>query len=86
MGKTKKGFVAHDIIKHFMTKEFNEIPKYKLVDFLPLIVTIRPREMAILESWEEHFRSVKVPYAITERVIDHHTHGNVRARALWKEC
>jgi len=41
--------------------------------------------MAILESWEEHFRSVKVPYAITEREIDHHTYGIVKVRTLWKE-
>ena len=85
MRNTKKGLVVRNIIKRFMTKKFMEIPKHKLVDIVPLIVTTRPGEMAILESWEEHFRSVKEPYAITEREIDHHTYGIVKVRTLWKE-
>ena len=85
MTKTKKILVQKHIIKRFMTKEFKEIPKHKIIDIIPTIVARWPRDIAILASWEKHFREQKAPYVITETKVDHATYGKTEIRTLWKE-
>jgi len=50
-----------NIIRYYKEKEFNEIPKKNLLDFVRIH---RNTEREIVESWERHFESVGSPYAI----------------------
>ena len=85
MPKPRKILVNSQIIKRFMVKEFGEISRHRIIDFVPNIIMSRPSEESILATWEEHFRSQRVPYVLTEREVDHHAYGIVMVRALWKE-
>ncbi len=85
MGKTKKILMEKHIIKRFKVREFREIPRHRLIDIVPSIIASRPKEMAILTSWEKHFRDLNIPHVITEMKVNHTTYGEVDIRTLWKE-
>lgn len=73
-----------NIIRTYLPDEFNKIPKKDLIDFIGAnennavgrILIGNRKDQEILKSWEQHFKSVKVPYAIEQR-------GKVLY--LWKE-
>ena len=50
-----------NIIRYHKEKEFNGIPKKNLIDFVRIHSNT---EREIVESWEQHFKSVGSPYAI----------------------
>lgn len=68
-------FIPGQIIKRFKVEAFNEIPKHDLMDF---VCSIYPRDEAILETWEDHFRGLKIPYVITKD-------QDKNTKSLWKE-
>jgi hypothetical protein len=80
------------VVRYHMGDEFNKLPK--IVDFL---VGIWEHERHILESWEQYFKGLKVPYAVTQRIytsVDKRTYKKdpekPRERSylcwqLWKE-
>lgn len=51
----------------------------RLVDFLPAINATGAQDMAILESWMRHFRTLGVPFVVR---LDEHRPGYLK---LWKE-
>ena len=69
----------NDIIKVFRKDEFNSIPQDRLTD---VIQKIYPHEEDILKSWEEHFQSQNIPYAIANMT---HIDGKTVTKSLWKE-
>jgi len=62
-----------NIIRYHKEKEFKTIPEKNLIDF---VHTLYGRERYIVDTWEKHFRSVNVPYAVEVRG---------RELILWKE-
>lgn len=54
-----------EIVNRFMFREFKEIPKLKLWEFIGPIITLKDHE--ILRSWMQYFRSVKVPYIVVKK-------------------
>ena len=60
--KDKNIFVA-EIIRYYQVDEFKKIPSKKLMDFLPNI-SAEQHNQSILETWEKHFQSMGIPYAI----------------------
>ena len=72
------------IVHYHMQEDFNQISKQSLVDFLPCIVKSDKEEVLILEKWENHFRSLSVPYCIKERVT-YVNNAHRRVLSLWKE-
>jgi len=50
-----------NIIRYHKEKEFNEIPKKNLMDF----VTVHSgRDRGVIDTWERHFKSVNVPFGV----------------------
>jgi len=72
-------FNQEDIVKVYKEKEFNKIPKNKLID---IIQKVSVNEQPILESWEKHFQGVNVPYAIVNML---NFDGKTTTKSLWKE-
>ena len=69
----------------FLTEEFAKIPENKIMDFIPRVHSL---EMHILNTWQNHFEKLKVPYVITKRPEPYHREGVLRHRdyyTLWKE-
>lgn len=72
------------IVKTFMPEEFDKIPPARIWSFLDAIVS--PKEEAILHTWMKHLESVKVPYRVTEQIIDNYRERNAaRVKILWTE-
>jgi len=63
------------ILRTYLPEEFNKIPKKDLMEFIGAgqgnisgcIQAGKRRDTEILEVWERHFKSVKVPYRIEQR-------------------
>ena len=51
------------VVRYHMEDEFNKLPK--TVDFL---VGVWEHERDILASWEKYFKSLEVPYAVTQKI------------------
>jgi len=68
----------------FMDFEFMEIPKNKLIDIIPTIVEENRADMEILESWTNHFKNLKIPFAIT-RKFSKSNGKKIAYLSLWKE-
>lgn len=79
-------FQKSQIIRRYKMKEFEMIPKNKLVDFIPAIRGNHTPELNILETWENHFRCVGAPYVVTSDVRKHlNGQLNIRVLTLWSE-
>ena len=74
-------FDADDVIEYYDEDGFNEIPQNDLMDFLPRIYK---SELADLDVWENHLKSVKRPYAITEHKTQYSDRTTTHF-SLWKE-
>ena len=61
-------------------KEFLEIPESKLHEYVGPIVTAKDRE--ILATWRRHFKSVRVPYVVTQRKIVYSDRQSIVAKFL----
>ena len=72
-------FNQEDTLKFYKKDEFDKIPKNKLME---LIHNVSNNEQPLLDSWEEHFQSVNVPYAIVKVKS---TDGKTTTKSLWKE-
>ena len=80
--KQKAKINTGHIIRQHMAAKFLELRQAgKLFDFLPDILA---HEFKILENWEKYFKSIKIPYAVTEEVRNLAT-GPVKYFILWKE-
>ena len=73
-------FDADDVIEYYDEDGFNEIPRNKLMDEIPRIYH---NELACLDTWCNHFKSVKRPYAITEHKTQYSDRSTTQF-SLWK--
>ena len=75
-------FSHDDVVKYHLK---SQLPT-DLVDVIPRINTTKPWQLKIMATWEEHFQSQRIPYAITERMMRRSKHhGLNRYQSLWKE-
>jgi len=65
-----------------MEDEFSKISHKSLVDIIPTIHGNNIKDQTILKKWEIHFQSMKIPYAITRKIV---SNSGVPEFALWKE-
>lgn len=54
-----------DVVSRFMFKEFQEIPKNRLWEFIGPIITLEDEE--ILKTWMRHFKDTKTPHIVVKR-------------------
>ncbi len=66
-------FASSEIVKSFRQKAFRKIPQERLIRLDPFK---GKKDLKRLETWEDHFQAMRVPYAIT---------GRNGVRVLWKE-
>jgi len=64
MAKENNFYNSNKIVRRYRFKQFSEIPPWKLVDIVHGIVEGKIADENILKSWEDHFRSMKIPYVI----------------------
>lgn len=61
-------YKSTEVQKRYRWKQFQEIPQSKLWEFIGPITTSQ-KDIAILATWEQHFKSVKVPYVVIKRLF-----------------
>ncbi len=66
------------IVNQYRYKEFQEIPQSKLWEFVGPITSTK-KDAAILETWVNHFQSLKIPFIIIKR-----EYASYNGRALGK--
>jgi len=52
--------LENTIVTRFMSQEIEELPVWKLIDFLPDIKL--PTDQTILDNWMKYFRERKIPF------------------------
>jgi len=75
-----KDFSKERVVDKFMEEEFDAIPLKKLIAYVDEIYTKNDKK--ILERWKNHFKDLKVPFAIT-KAESSTFHG--RVYRLWKQ-
>ncbi len=63
MANVRQLFNKEDVIRYFNEVDFLKIPRNKIMN---IVLDIRQHELDILESWEGHFKTLEVPYAVTK--------------------
>jgi len=77
-------FDERRVTRYFLEDKFKEIPQKFLMDIIPAINSTNLKDLHILKIWEDHFQSMKIPYAIT-RIAKIINTKAVWEFALWKE-
>ena len=57
------GFKKENLVYKNLPEEFDQIPQNKLISYVSGIVT--KEDLIILKRWEEHFKALGTPFAIT---------------------
>ena len=73
-------FDASAIVEYYDEDRFKLIDPNRLID----AVVVRNREKALLNTWYNHYKSIRVPYAVTKH-IDQYSDRKVKRFVLWKE-
>ena len=81
MRSDDKMFDESDAIEYYDEDGFNDIPRNQLMDFLPRIYH---SELADMDVWENHLKSVGTPYAITKHKTQYSDRSTTHF-ALWKQ-
>ena len=68
------------IVNRYRMKEFKEIPKGKLWRFVGPI--INRKDQGTLQTWMDHFKSVKVPFVVIKETITNRQGRKVVAKYL----
>jgi len=68
------------IVEYYDEDRFKLIAPNLLMDF----IIARNGEKAFLDTWCDHFKSVRVPYAVTKHV-DQYSDRKVNRFVLWKQ-
>jgi len=74
-------FDSKFVFEYSDERAFKKIPHNKLMDFLPRIYN---SELSILDSWENHFKSNRIPYALSRHVTEY-SDRQITHMVLWKE-
>jgi hypothetical protein len=74
-------FNDKDVIKIYRGKEFNKIPKDKLMEILHNFSSSE-KDQKRLATWKKHFEDQGIPYTIIQ-VKDHD--GKAITKSIWKE-
>jgi len=75
-------FNPDEALRYFMKEEFEQIPVNKLHN---IIINIYPEETEMLDNWEGHFKSMSVPYAVTQTRKTIFGHKSIKVFEIWAE-
>ena len=60
--------------------------KGKMIDFLPKIIPSSNHDLIVLDTWQQHFEALNIPYLIIETHLPNGcNHTKRRVFQLWKE-
>ncbi len=62
---SKKEFIEKHVMGYHMEEDFHKILEPNLINIIHNIILAEATEMEMMHNWELHFKSMKVPYAIT---------------------
>jgi hypothetical protein len=77
-----KQFDKDKMVGSYRHSEFLQITN--LIDILPCIERDNAGEMDVLASWQDHFQSLGVPYAVTAHTAYRNKAKDVNYYTLWK--
>ena len=80
MGVHDQIFDRDTAIEYFDEHGFNQIEEKDLMDFC---MVRGYKDQPILDTWKDHFRSIKVPFAITDQ-YDQQKDRKIPRITLWK--
>ena len=73
-------FDVDSVVEYFDEQGFKKIPRDRLMDF----IIARNGEKVFLDTWRDHFKSVRVPFALCKH-MDEYSDRTVQRYTLWKE-